>query len=62
MKWLKKRKGCRIYVKDKRNDKIEFWEQKGIRINRWELEEKLKKDWKSFLYCSYITDGRESKD
>lgn len=40
----------RIYVRDKKTGKIEFINQKGRGINRWELEEKLNKDGKKFLY------------
>lgn len=44
----------RIYVKDKKTGKVEFFNIKGADLNRYEIEEKLKIDGKNFMYCTWI--------
>lgn len=44
----------RIYVKDRKTGKVEFFDLKLTEINRCEIEEKLKADGKNFMYALYV--------
>lgn len=44
----------RIYVRDKKTGKVEFYNLKGTDLNRCEIEEKLKADGKIFMYGLYV--------
>lgn len=52
----------RIYVKDRKTGKVEFFDLKLTEINRCEIEEKLKAERKKFMYCVYVNKKKLNKN